>query len=453
MAGIAGILKGGQKTQVEQMLGIISHRGKDGKKTLELPDATIGIVWSSPEAESVQNQLLEKCVIDGPGYGQQASVKVEDKKISLYRDELGVSPLYYAKTNDGSICFASEVKALLALSNDIYELAPGHILSESTPQKYFELKEKEPYGDDPKIIALELRKRLETVIRRRIKGEVFGSWLSGGLDSSIIAAIARPFVKTLYTFTTGIKDAPDIIYAREAANFIGSQHKEVIIEMKEMLRLLPEVIYHLESFDALLVRSSILNYIAAKAASEYVSEVFSGEAGDEFFAGYLYLKSLPHNDLDAELIDISKRLHNTAFQRVDRSAASHGTKAHVVFADPEVFNYALGIPVGIKLYKGIEKWILRQAVVEILPDTVLNRTKAKFWEGSGVRNMLFDYAFQNITDKDFRQERNLENGWILNTKEELLYYRVFKETFGKLNNLDWMGRTKGMSRPFPPTDH
>ena len=168
-----------------------------------------------------------------------------------------------------------------------------------------------------------------------------------------------------------------------------------------MLAVLPEVIYHLESFDALLVRSSITNYLVAQAASDYVPAVFSGEGGDELFAGYEYLKSLEPEVLPDELIDITGRLHNTALQRVDRCAAAHGTLAHVAFLDPDVAAYALQIPIEYKLRDGIEKWILRRAMDGALPERVLNRTKAKFWAGAGVGDLLARYADAEITELTF----------------------------------------------------
>ena len=210
-----------------------------------------------------------------------------------------------------------------------------------------------------------------------------------------------------------------------------------------MLAVLPEVIYHLESFDALLVRSSITNYLVAQAASDYVPAVFSGEGGDELFAGYEYLKSLEPEALPDELIDITGRLHNTALQRVDRCAAAHGTLAHVAFLDPDVAAYALQIPIEYKLRDGIEKWILRRAMDGALPERVLSRTKAKFWAGAGVGDLLARYADAEITNADFRRERRLSNGWMLDSKEEMLYYRIFREWFGTMADLSWMGRSKG----------
>jgi asparagine synthase (glutamine-hydrolysing) len=444
MAGIAGVLQTGETYQVEQMLDSISYRGEYGKEILEMENATIGIVWSKHEDEKMKELTRNRIFRDGPGHGHSVEVTRKNNHWEICRDELGVAPLYTAFNKNGIFTFASEVKALLPFSDTISEMPPGYTLTAGGLKQNFRLGQRAHLiVDDPEMVALELRSILRSAIEKRIKSDSIGSWLSGGLDSSTIAALARPHVNTLHTFAGGLKDAPDLKYAKEVADYIGSNHHEVIISLESMIDILPDVIHHLESFDALLVRSSIINLSVAFAASEYVSEVFSGEGGDELFAGYEYLKSMPLSKLDAELIDITGRLHNTALQRVDRSASAFGTTAHVIFTDPDVFEYALKIPIEMKLKDGVEKWILRKAMNGLLPESILKRTKSKFWEGAGVGTLISEYASGKLSDTDFKTERHLNNGWILNSKEELLYYRIFKDHFGEPTNLSWMGRSKG----------
>jgi asparagine synthase (glutamine-hydrolysing) len=305
---------------------------------------------------------------------------------------------------------------------------------------YFKLGNLPVLKDTFEKIAQELRHRLENAVEKRT-GNV-GAWLSGGLDSSALAALARRNSHPFHTFTAGLPGAPDITNAQIVADFIRSEHHVRMVQTDDLLAVLPEVIYHLETFDAWLVRSSIMNYLVAQLAADFVPAVFSGEGGDELFAGYEYLKSLDPTNLPDELIDITSRLHNTALQRVDRCASAHGTVAHVIFLDPDVVDYALRIPTEYKIHNGVEKWVLRQAVADVLPASVVNRPKAKFWQGAGVEDLLGQYAEQKISDADFTQERRLPNGWLLNTKEELLYYRIFRECFGVFDDLNWIGRTK-----------
>jgi len=444
MAGIAGILKEGEHELVSKMIESISHRGKFGKVVLDINGATIGIIWSKHEDQRIQEKLKNGIFLDGPGYGHKLEISRPNGEWQVYRDELGVAPMYLTSHNN-NLCFSSEVKALLTFSKIISEIPSGSIITQSAKKPYFNLGIRPPMHKDPATISSELLNIIAQTISRRITSNVMGAWLSGGLDSSIVCAFARIWVQTLHTFSGGLKDAPDLEFARIAANHIGSEHHEIIVSFEEIVKALPDVIFHLESFDALLVRSSIINYLVAKEASGYVQEIFSGEGGDELFAGYDYLKSIPTPDLDQELIDLTGRLHNTALQRVDRCATAFGLTAHVIFADPQLFEYAMRIPVNLKIKDGTEKWILRKAMEELLPETILQRPKAKFWEGAGVKSMISDYAATQITDADFKDERNLTNGWTLNTKEELYYYRIFKDHFGDLDNIDWMGRTKGSS--------
>ncbi len=441
MSGIAGIARPGMRTQVESMLTKLAHRGPDKVKVIESPRATVGVV--ARDQDIVDLFTDQNLALDAHGGIHCAQAQVSEKGVQLKRDPLGVVPLYYGALPDGEIAFASEVKALLPLTTEVSELPPGHILGEGRLQQYFHLCRLPefdlPFNECKRV----LRTRLEAAVEKRIGNGEVGAWLSGGLDSSTLAALVRPYVQTLYTFAAGVEGADDLIHAREVAEFLDTKHYEVIVTLSGMLEALPEVIYHLESFDAWLVRSSITNYLVAKRAADYVPAVFSGEGGDELFAGYAYLKEIAPDSLADELVDITGRLHNTALQRVDRCASAHGTIAYVGLLDANVVDWAFHIPAAYKLHKGIEKWILRKAVADLLPDSIAFRPKVKFWQGAGVAEQIAEYADQQINDTEFVHERQLSNGWQLNSKEELYYYRIFQDHFGNLEDLSWVGRTKG----------
>ena len=440
MAGIIGIHGNHQSKVAHDMLSKIAHRGNKHNIILLKDGITIGV--ASNNLDSLSNNIKNTNIFSLSNRDDATSVEIADKKIILKRDRYGVEPLYYTILADSKIAFASEVKALLEFKSPVYELEPGYILENLELKKYYELQKANSLLSNQKDVSVLLKETLSKAIARRLNNHPVGAWLSGGLDSSVISALLRPHVDVLHTFAIGFPEAEDLKYAKIVAEHIRSNHHERFISFEDIIKVLPYVIYHLESFDALLVRSSIMNYLVAQLASEYVEEVFSGEGGDELFAGYHYIKELPVTLIEDELIDITKRLHNTALQRVDRSSSAFGTTAHVPFLDNDVVDLAIQIPVDQKLYKKTEKWILRLAFVDDLPTDVLMRPKSKFWEGSGIKEHFHNYAEGLITDSDFYSERMIKCGWELNSKEELMYYRIFKEHFGEMENLDWMGRTK-----------
>ncbi|HOW69993.1 MAG TPA: asparagine synthase-related protein [Phycisphaerae bacterium] len=444
MAGIAGIVGSGKGESVRRMLNRMAHRGRAGHEVVEMKGTTLGAVWPVGARSPILREHHVAC--DSVGNGQFAQARANDGTLTLSRDAIGAVPLYYGHHPDGSLCFASEIKGLLETTSDVNELPPGCQYDGQHLTRGDELQVRETITERPEDVARTLWACLDGVVRSRIHQHTMGAWLSGGLDSSAIAALVRPHVRRLYTVAGGVAGSPDLDFARQVADFIRSDHNEVVISLPEMLHALPTVIYHLESFDALLVRSSIINYLVAQRMAELAPDTFSGEGGDELFAGYDYLRSLESRHLAQELVDIIGRLHNTALQRVDRSAAAHGLVVHVPFVNPTLVDYAMRIPVEFKIRDGVEKWILRRAMTDLLPPAVLNRPKAKFWQGAGVGDLLSDYADQHISNQEFRRQRNLHNGWVLNSKEELMYYRIFRDAFGTLENLSWMGRTKGAPR-------
>ena len=422
------------------MLDAIAHRGGAGRDVFQTGGVTMGAVWPSGQTDSLS--VAEAMVQDRAGSGRLARAVGRHDRLTLERDGAGVAPLYYGRTSEGVLCFASEVKALLSLTRQVMALPPGGRYDGIAPPGSERPSPGPELDAPPELLAAELRGRLESAVVRSLSDTQAGVWLSGGLDSSAIATLARRYTATLHTFAVGLPGAPDLAAARRAAEYLGTRHHELAASLDEVVRELPAVIFHLESFDALLVRSSVLNFLAGKAASSYVAAVLSGEGGDELFAGYEYLRWLPAERLGAELLDITSRLHNTALQRVDRCSQAHGVLACVPFLDPQVVEYALRIPTRWKLHEGTEKWILRQAVRDDLPEPLRNRRKAKFWEGAGIGDLLAQRAEEGISDAQFQRERVLSNGWRLQSKEEVMYYRIFRDHFGDLPTLDWMGRTR-----------
>ncbi|MBI3944774.1 MAG: asparagine synthase [Armatimonadetes bacterium] len=478
MAGIVGIARKGETAQVRSALARIAHRGGAGSSVWSHEGATLGVVWPAAQqlAQRASNRygvaldgdihnwtdigagsvcpleaLERECHQSGPGFaagldGPFALAIAAADGVFLARDVVGKSPLYVGRCR-GALCFASEVKALAGWADDIREFPPGHYRAPGEGLvAHARLEEQPPLAKAPAEVATELRRRLVASVRKRMAPGEMGAWLSGGLDSAALTALAAPQADVLRTFSVGVDGSPDLHYARIVAGHVGSHHHERVVTVAEMTRALPEVIYHLESFDALLVRSSITNYLVGQLASDHVPVTLSGEGGDELFGGYDYLKELPIAALPAELIDITGRLHNTALQRVDRCSAAHGLVARTAFLDRDVLAYALRIPPEMKIHRNgnaVEKWILRAAIEGLLPDEVTNRPKAKFWQGAGVGELLAERADAALSDADFAAGRALPDGSRARTKEELWYYRIFREQFGDDVSPALVGRTKG----------
>ncbi|MEM2144413.1 MAG: asparagine synthase-related protein [Candidatus Jordarchaeaceae archaeon] len=444
MSALAGINRPNEFALVSQMLDKISHRASKNKKICSTDKSTFGIISNFHSIDELEKFQKDKMIAHNLFDIHFVTAKEIDGSIELRRDFIGAVPIYFGYDSSNSLCFASEVKSLMVATNDVNELISGTKLFRKKTYTVDNLKIPEKFlSKDIDTICAELRRRIENAVSKRINNKVeFGSWLSGGIDSSIIAAIARPKLKKLYTFVGGLKGSSDIKYAKILADHIKSNHIEIVVNLADILKVLPSVIYHLESFDAYLVRSTIINFLITSVAKDYVEEIFSGESGDELFAGYDYLKFLSISELPQELLNITKALANTAFQRVDRSAYAFGIIPHLPFSDPEIVDYALKIPPDLKIKDGIEKWILRQSMKDILPLEIFNRKKEKFWQGSGVMTLLQEYSESKISDFEFQSNRKLKSGFLIRTKEEYLYYKIFEEHFGKLNNFNWLGFSK-----------
>jgi asparagine synthase (glutamine-hydrolysing) len=218
---------------------------------------------------------------------------------------------------------------------------------------------------------------------------------------------------------------------------------------QDMIEALPRVLYYLESFDPALVRSAIPNYFLAKLAAEYVKVMLTGEGADEVFAGYDYLARYETPDeLQDEMLHITKSLHNTNLQRADRMSMAFGLEARVPFLDVKSVSLAMGIPADWKLHNGrIPKALLRQTFAADLPDEIVNRPKAKFSKGAGSSELIAQEAVEKITDREFTSERErLKRDWgySLENKEALYYYRLMREFYDDQWILPTMGRSRSL---------
>lgn len=339
--------------------------------------------------------------------GMFAFVLATKNRIIAARDPLGIKPLYLARIGEG-MAFASELKAFDGLAYDSVEaIEPGCLFdSIDGMRRWYRM----PHGAavaeeglDIEATARELRLVLEDAVAKWMVADVeVGSFLSGGLDSSIIAAIAARLSKTpLKTFAVGTKGSPDLIAAREVAAHIGSDHHEHAFTARDLADVLPHVIYHLESADVDLVRSAVPTHFAAKLAVRHVKAVLTGEGADELFAGYAYHHAYVDHprELAEELTRSLNAMHNINLQRVDRVTMAESLEARTPFLDRDLIDFAQSIPATLKLRRTdpdamestgetTEKWILRKACSDLLPDSLVWRRKAQFDEGSGTVDAL-----------------------------------------------------------------
>ncbi|MGB0498706.1 MAG: asparagine synthase (glutamine-hydrolyzing) [Rubricella sp.] len=340
--------------------------------------------------------------------GMFAFVLATQDRIIAARDPLGIKPLYMARVGDGTI-FASELKAFdgIVEATDVTTVPPGSLYdSRRGLRQWYRLPHgaavPEP-GLDIARTARELRLVLEAAVQKWMVADVdVGSFLSGGLDSSIIAALAaRWSPRRLKTFSVGTEGAPDLLAARAVAEHIGSDHREYAFTAQDVAEVLPHVIYHLESADVDLVRSAIPTLFAARLARRHVKAVLTGEGADELFAGYAY----HHSYIDAprgladELTRSLGAMHNINLQRVDRITMAESLEARTPFLDTDLIDFAQSIPATLKLSRTdpnaaestgetTEKWILRKACADLLPEALVWRKKAQFDEGSGTVDAL-----------------------------------------------------------------
>jgi asparagine synthase (glutamine-hydrolysing) len=259
-----------------------------------------------------------------------------------------------------------------------------------------------------------------------------GVLLSGGLDSSLVAALARRHLGTIKSFAVGLPGAPDLTFARHAARAIGTDHHERVYSTEDVRRFLARVIYHLESYDADLIRSALPCFFVSELAAEHVKVALTGEGADELFGGYAHFARIADaTDFHHECARLLLGLHSMNLQRVDRMTMAHGLEGRVPFLDVEFVDWAMSLAPELKLHRPgfSEKHLLRAAGSELLPAEIAHRSKLEFAEGSGATALLSAYAETQVSDGDLTRAGRLFPEDPPRTKEELLYRRIFGELF------------------------
>ncbi len=362
------------------------------------------------------------------------------------RDPVGIKPLYWtppARTGD-EVRFASEISAFDPDWRPSVEVfPPGHYWTpESGLQRFASAVvpssldgnghggRSEPSQDD----LDETRDTLIDSVRRQMMGDVpVGVFLSGGLDSTLVAAIAARHCaergEQLKTFAVGVEGSPDVVAARQAAEYLNTEHHERIYTAEEALAAVPGVVRAIEHFDVSLVRSAVPNYLLAEMTARHVKVVLTGEGADELFAGYVYFRDFADPDqLHDELIANVNGLHNLNLQRCDRVTMAHSLEARVPFLDREVIALALRLPAAWKVSSDDvpEKQLLRKAFEGWLPHHLLWREKAQFGDGSGAAGVLTAAIESTVSEEEFAEEAALVDPPV-RTREELAYYRIWRD--------------------------
>ena len=399
--------------------------------------------------EDMGEELLEEL----NGIFAFALYDVQKNKFLIGRDHMGIIPLYHGRDEFGNYYVASELKALEGVCNKIEEFLPGHYYrsEDEAPIKYYvrDWMEFENVKDNVSDIN-ELRTALEDAVHRQLMSDVpYGVLLSGGLDSSIVSAVAKKFASKrvesndqkeawypqLHSFAIGLEGSPDLKAAQLVADHIGTIHHSVHYTVQEGLDAIRDVIYHLETYDITTVRASTPMYLLARVIKSMgIKMVLSGEGADEIFGGYLYFHKAPSAQaFHEESVRKLSTLHQYDCLRANKSLAAWGVEGRVPFLDKSFMDVAMRLNPKDKMSTDgkIEKHILRKAFEDILPQEVAWRQKEQFSDGVGYSwiDSLKALVEKQVSDEQF-EARNYR--FPVNppqSKEEYYYRTIFSEHF------------------------
>ena len=363
----------------------------------------------------------------------------ETDRFIAARDPIGIRPLYYGYSESGHIMFASEPKNLVGLCHRVMPFPPGHYYKDGKFTCYCDIAEvEEVCHDDLETVCKNIHDKLVAGIEKRLDADApLGFLLSGGLDSSLVCSVAAKLLKKpIRTFAIGMsEDAIDLKYAREVADYIHSDHTEVIITKDDVIENLETVIALLGTYDITTIRASMGMYLVCKAIHEQtdIRVLLTGEISDELF-GYKYTDFAPSaEEFQREAVKRIRELHMYDVLRADRCISVNSLEARVPFGDLDFVEYVMSIDPEMKLNKyGKGKYLLRYAFEgDYLPHDILYREKAAFSDavGHSMVDYLKAYAQSVYTDEEFAQKRRAYTHAQPFTKESLLYREIFEKYY------------------------
>ncbi|MET7028220.1 asparagine synthase B [Sediminicola luteus] len=377
----------------------------------------------------------------------------EKDEYFVARDHMGIIPLYMGWDQNGTFYVASELKALEGTCTKIELFPPGHYLHSKDGElkrwysrdwmDYEAVKENQTSIDEIKVA-------LEAAVHRQLMSDVpYGVLLSGGLDSSVTSAIAKRYSQKriesddtteawwpqLHSFSVGLEGSPDLAAAQKVAKHIGTIHHEIKFTIQEGLDAIKDVVYNLETYDITTIRASTPMYLMARVIKSMgIKMVLSGEGADELFGGYLYFHKAPSpKDFHEETVRKLDKLHMYDCLRANKSLAAWGIEGRVPFLDKEFMDVAMRINPKDKMINGerMEKWVVRKAFEDMLPESVAWRQKEQFSDGVGYSwiDTLKEVVNREITDEQFANAKYRFPLQTPTSKEEFYYRTIFESHF------------------------
>ena len=377
----------------------------------------------------------------------------EKDEYFIARDHMGIIPLYIGWDQNGTFYVASELKALEGICTKIELFPPGHYMSSKDGEfvKWWkrDWREYDNVKDNETSIA-KVKEALEAAVKRQLMSDVpYGVLLYGGLDSSVTSAIAKKYAQLrvesddkqaawypqLHSFSVGLEGSPDLAAAQKVADHIGTVHHEIKFTIQEGLDAIKDVIYNIETYDITTIRSSTPMYLMARVIKSMgIKMVLSGEGADEIFGGYLYFHKAPNaKEFHEETVRKIDKLHMYDCLRANKSLAAWGIEGRVPFLDKEFMDVAMSLNPQDKMINGerMEKWIIRKAFEDMLPESVAWRQKEQFSDGVGYSwiDTLKEIVNKEVSDE---QMENAKYRFPIQTpqnKEEFYYRSIFEEHF------------------------